>query len=322
MGILLNRGDALRNMKEWSRAGADYGEAIRLAPQNPGGWKGRGYIRLATQDFDGAVKDFSEAIRLSPDDANVYLNRGAALTLQNQNAKALADADKAIRLDPGQPIGYVNRAQTLNNLGDRVAALASIDKALQLVPGFPPALDLLKKIGAGRKSGKAAAPLSQQAANDDFHICAFPVTDVGPSREWMGKVIDACTALINSNGGSAENRALIHLQRGSMYRRLGKFDLALVDFSESLRYDPNSALAWTGRGNAYRGLKLFEQSISDHTEAIRLKPDDATSYNNRGNARLDAGNKDGAVADYRQAVKLNPAMKQATEMLQKVDTKL
>ncbi len=68
VGMLLNRGDALRNMHEWSRAIADYSEAIRLAPDNPGGWKGRGYILVATQDPDGAVADFSEAIRRAPND--------------------------------------------------------------------------------------------------------------------------------------------------------------------------------------------------------------------------------------------------------------
>jgi tetratricopeptide (TPR) repeat protein len=356
-GMLLNRGDALRNMREWSRARDDYSEAIRLAPDNPGGWAGRGEIRLMTHDLDGAVADFSEAIRRAPDNANAHLNRAVALGFLSQYARALADQDMAIRLDPGQAIFYVNRAQTLNKLGDRVAATASLNKALQLAPGFAPALEVQKQIGAGgRKRGKPAAEPSRETANEDYRICTFPVTDVGPSRDWMSKVIDACTVLINSQGGSDENRALVHLQRGSMYRRLGKFELALADFSESIRHDPNSALAYTGRGNAYRGLKLLEQSIADHTEAIRLKPDDATTYNNRGNAwqdlknteraiadydmaikidpkyatayynrgnsRLEAGDKDGAIADYRQAAKLNPYLKQATEMLQKVETKL
>src|SRR5579863_7158549 len=65
--------------------------------------------------------------------------------------------------------------------------------------------------------------------------------------------------------------------------RHGKFELALVDFSESLRHDPNSASAYTGLGNAYRGLKLFGSAITAHSEAIRLKPDDAGAYSNRGN---------------------------------------
>jgi len=56
--------------------------------------------------------------------------------------------------------------------------------------------------------------------------------------------------------------------------------------------------------------------------SIKLNPNYATAYYNRGNSRLEAGDKDGAVADYRQAAKLNASLKQATEMLQQVETKL
>ena len=56
--------------------------------------------------------------------------------------------------------------------------------------------------------------------------------------------------------------------------------------------------------------------------SIKLNPNYATAYYNRGNSRLEAGDKDGAVSDYRQAAKLNPSLKQATEMLQQVETKL
>src|SRR4029077_20894353 len=186
-------------------------------------------------------------------------------------------------------------------------ALASVNKALQLAPGFPPALDVLKKIGDhGRKGSKPAAAPSQDAANGYYRMCAFPITDVGPSKDWMMKVIDACTVLINSNGGNDENRALVHLQRGSMFRRLGKYELALADFSESLRHDPSSAEAYTGRGNAYRGLELFDLALADHTEAIRLKPDNAVNYNNRGNVWHDMKDNERAIADYDMSIKLDP----------------
>jgi tetratricopeptide (TPR) repeat protein len=56
--------------------------------------------------------------------------------------------------------------------------------------------------------------------------------------------------------------------------------------------------------------------------AIKLNPTYATAYYNRGNSRLEAGDKDGAIADYREAARLNPYLKQATEMLQKVEAKL
>jgi tetratricopeptide (TPR) repeat protein len=76
------------------------------------------------------------------------------------------------------------------------------------------------------------------------------------------------------------------------------------------------------RGNAWQDLKNNERAIADYDTAIKLDPTYATAYYNRGNSRLEAGDKDGAVADYRQAAKLNPSLKQATEMLHKVETKL
>jgi tetratricopeptide (TPR) repeat protein len=50
VGTLLNRGDTLLKLREMSRASADYNEAIRLAPDNPGGWKGRGTIPADGRD--------------------------------------------------------------------------------------------------------------------------------------------------------------------------------------------------------------------------------------------------------------------------------
>ena len=224
-------------------------------------------------------------------------------------------------------------------------------------PDFPPALDVLKKVvGTPRKRGKGVAERSEAEAKRDYQICVFPVTDLGPAKVVMVEVVDACSELINSKGGNDENRALVHLQRGSMYRRLGKFELALADFSESLRHDPNSADAYTGLCNAYRGLDLYDLAIAAHTEALRLKPNNATAYNsrgnvyqdmkhndraiadydtsikldpkyatayyNRGNSRRAAGDRDGAVADFQQALKLNPHLEQASEMLQEMDKKL
>jgi tetratricopeptide (TPR) repeat protein len=244
-----------------------------------------------------------------------------------------------------------------DKLGDKAAAVASINQALVMVPDFPPALDVLKKVVANvKKRGKPAAAISAARAKDDWQICVFPVTDIGQPKQAMAVVIDACSELINSDGGNDENRAVVHLQRGSTYRRLGKFEPALVNFSESLRHDPNSTDAYTGLGNAYRGLKLYDRAIAAHSEAIRLKPDFATAYNNRGNvyqdmddndraiadydmaikldpnyaaayynrgnARNTAGDRDGAAADYREAATLNPHLKQATEMLRQVDKKL
>ena len=68
--------------------------------------------------------------------------------------RAMADYDTALRLEPGHPINHVNRAMLLTDMGDTAGAMASIRKALAIAPDFPPALEQLKKIEAGKKSAK------------------------------------------------------------------------------------------------------------------------------------------------------------------------
>jgi len=217
--------------------------------------------------------------------------------------------------------------------------LAALWAALAVTASAPPAM----------------AQLSMEEIQKDYFLCTFPVSNTNFSVKYVNDVIAACTALINSPGSSAENRSLVHLQRGAMYRRLGKFELAIADFTMSIHYDPKSALAYTGRGNAHRGLHQIDESIADHSKAIELDPTYVEAYSNRGNAwrdkkdnkraiadydaaikinphyalafynrgntRLDEGDKDGAIADYREALKIEPHFEQAADMLKELKAK-
>jgi tetratricopeptide (TPR) repeat protein len=185
--------------------------------------------------------------------------------------------------------------------------------------------------------------------------CTMPVADITLDPKSIDRVRQACTNLINSPGGSADARSLAFIQRGSMYRRQQKYELALADFDQAIRYDPKSASGYTGRGNALRLLGRLDESIAAHSEAIRLEPNNAMAYSNRGNAlgdkkdyehaiadfdmaikidpkyatafynradvKLTAGDKSGAIADYRQALTLRPGFKEAADMLKQLGAK-
>jgi tetratricopeptide (TPR) repeat protein len=237
-------------------------------------------------------------------------------------------------------------------LGDHAGAFAAVNVALKLVPNFPPALDALKTIGTPKNAAQIRAALGRPVAPGE---CMIPVADIKLDPKSIDRVLQACTGLVNSPGGSADDRSLAFLQRGSMYRRLEKYDQALADFDQALRYDPNSASAHTGRGNALCHLGRFDESIAAHGEAIRLEPNNAMAYSNRGNAfddkkdyqhaiadfdaaikldpryatafynranaKLNAGDKPGAIADYREAVALRPGFKEAADMLKELGAK-
>ena len=45
----------------------DYDEALRLKPDDPDSFGGRGLARFARGDLEGALQDYNEALRLKPD---------------------------------------------------------------------------------------------------------------------------------------------------------------------------------------------------------------------------------------------------------------
>jgi tetratricopeptide (TPR) repeat protein len=86
--------------EDTDRAIADYGEAIRLNPEDATAYVGRGSAYLAKGDGDRAIADLDKAIRLNPEYSWVYRIRGIAYLFGDSLAKAYADFKVASELDP------------------------------------------------------------------------------------------------------------------------------------------------------------------------------------------------------------------------------
>jgi tetratricopeptide (TPR) repeat protein len=92
-------------------------------------------------------------------------------------------------------------------------------------------------------------------------------------------------------------------ERGSLYLRTGKLDLALNDLNTSI--DLNSLVS-----NAYniRGLILFEQkeylsAINDFTKAIEIEQSEALYYYHRGMIYYELESYSEALKDFNSAIK-------------------
>ena len=69
---------------------------------------------------------------------------------------------------------------------------------------------------------------------------------------------------------------------GKLYHIDGQHELAIQDYTEAIRLDPQYAIAYYTSGYAYYDLGQYERSIQDYDEAIRLDPLDAIAYHWRG----------------------------------------
>ena len=142
------------------------------------------------------------------------------------------------------------------------------------------------------------------------------------------------TAKYGVNEKTAPQTAGTFLDRGILFASRGEYKMAIADFTEALKLDPNMAAAYilraralvasvsnvikveanfrditvlVTRGNvSVENARIYDQAIADLNQAIRLDPNNAVAYYNRGYAYKLKGDYDRAIADLNQAIRLDP----------------
>jgi tetratricopeptide (TPR) repeat protein len=118
--------------------------------------------------------------------------------------------------------------------------------------------------------------------------------------------LSGCTALVESERASAQDRAAGYGNRCWAYSDKGDPDRAITDCSAAIRLDPKLANAHLNRGKAYSDKGDFDRAIADYNRAIELNPKSSIGYNNLCDAYLDKGDNDRAITDCDEAIRLDP----------------
>lgn len=298
----LHRGVAYHLSRDDDRAIADQNAAVRLDPQNPLPFVRRAdvyqrkglyekhleaavHARAAGHSpsidagrewFERALDDYERAIRLKPD-ANVFIRHGNTHFYMGEYDDAIADFSEAIRLDPANAEALVNRAGVRNYaLGDHERAIADYDTVIRLDPSWPLVFTAraFAYVGVGQ--------FGRAIGDCDRALRLNPKNNLAQSarcraRLGLGQLADAlsdCDPLLVSSSDSftLNSRGMVHL-------RMGKSDLALVDFQRTLtNFEPNNAEALYGRGLAKRMKGDATGAEADIAKARQVAPDIAAKF--------------------------------------------
>jgi tetratricopeptide (TPR) repeat protein len=278
---LVSRGAIRARRGRTESACADLCEAVALRPEEPSGHINLARVYQKQGELSRALAQLDRAIRLRPDEPSLYRVRARVHGQQHEDEAALADLAVALRLDaeaaedePGHAAladDHLERGRIFFRTGRYPEALTACDTALALRSDLVAARRLRAETLVEMQQFEAAL-----AALDDYLV-----------------------ALARPDATALRTRGIVR-------SRLGRNAAALEDFGKSLELQPDAA-TYAARGWAYLGHDAPRLALPDFEEAMRRNPDGADARVGRAMARAKLGHYAPALADADEAVRLGPA---------------
>src|SRR5437870_6710669 len=98
--VYQRRGYADASEQKYQDAITEYGDALKLTPQDVRIYEQRAAVEMKIQDYDKALADYSEVIKLKPNEARYYNYRAYIYELRNDLKNSMADTEKVLKIDP------------------------------------------------------------------------------------------------------------------------------------------------------------------------------------------------------------------------------
>jgi tetratricopeptide (TPR) repeat protein/WD40 repeat protein/serine/threonine protein kinase len=332
--ILLQRGEARKQLKDAVGALADYDAAAQDRHASWEVWSARGFFFLQGEkrDLAKAEADFTVAITKKADHWRPWYGRAQARFLQGKHAEAADDFEECERRGaagtaPDYTEEYVLALLAAKRLAD---AEKILDDRAREKPDGAKLLFLRGYILFEKKLYKeAAATLTRAIEKGEngwlaYYTRALAREELGdkpgarqdldkaadrPGAAWVvwsdrARLVPPEQALLDLSEAITRgaDRASVWSERGALYYDQKKYDPAFADLSEAIRRG-SQPYDWYLRGRIHARREKWVEAENDASRALELarKPHPAM-FALRGQARLRRDNFKGAIDDLEKVV--------------------
>jgi len=271
-GAYTTRGDAYDEVGEHDRALADYDQSLSLEPSAVA-YHLRGLVYWRRDEYDQAIADYTQALELDPKCCMTWNNRASTYVDIGEYDLAISDATRGLELDPDHVKLIVNRAHAYFKKGDWHYAIPDLTRSIELDP-----INRCWSRWARAYAYYHTQKYQQSVADWSRYLEEYAETD---------GFADVVAAWAN---------------RGTAYRKLGKYEKALADVNHALDMDPDRGCAYAIRGLIYYETEDYEQAWADARTALEKAPQCSGGYSLQGDLYAHEGNYQKAIASYEQAL--------------------
>src|SRR6202030_482801 len=138
-------------------AQAAFEKVVRIAPSSPEGHNSLGWVLLAQERIEPAIREFRAAVRLQPDFPQAHINLANAYMRKGDMQNALRESREAVRLVPQDSEAHRTLARALDFSQDAGSAMQEMRRAIEVEPGRAELHDDLGSLLARQRQAREAA---------------------------------------------------------------------------------------------------------------------------------------------------------------------
>jgi eukaryotic-like serine/threonine-protein kinase len=289
--------------RRYDRAISLYDQALRIDPNDPDLWKGRGASLYSLHEYQDALRAFNKGIELAPNDSDLFNNSGLVMLALGQADKALSYFDKALSMSPKDATLLRNRGETLQRLDMFEEALKCYDEGLSIDPHDVGLLEMKGFLLLEAKEYDEAMSIF------DRGLCLAP----HEAGLWKGKAIALHNLRKFSLAIETYRRAIeVTPTDYELFRNLGQalldsgqLDEARRNFDIGLSISQSDSDLYKGKGVVLFLLGEPQLAVECFQSAMDLAPTDSDLYKNLGAALIDLAQCEEAINWIDKGLKIN-----------------